>query len=427
VISPTGRSIWVLSSHCEANFEADKKAFLAFCQYLAKNDPDETVLAVQIENEPGIMGSDRDYGVKAQAVFDSAVPKNFCNLMKADVNSPIHQIWQQTGGKKSGSWSELFGNEAGELMSAWSIARYIDRLAEAGKQILDRPMYINVWLGEMYWRIAGESFPSGGATSKTLDIYKWFTPHVDLIAPDIYISDTKGFESICANYSRADNPFFVPESLPLGSNAWLIFRAIADYHAIGYHVFAIENTLGPDGEVIPPCKMLVESFHCLRTVLPLLHKYQGTDKIHAVVQEENMSHQVIDFEGYHGMVWFGEAPINYIPQDWRHRPRRLTLPGEDTDRGRGLIFQVSEHEFYVVGANFRLVLRPKANPEHSIDPTLAVPFLRTRLSNYVTVEEGHFDDSGEFIIRRHRNGDETDGGIWVEPDTGVVRVVLTPS
>jgi len=27
VISPTGKPIWVLSSHCKANQEADKKAF----------------------------------------------------------------------------------------------------------------------------------------------------------------------------------------------------------------------------------------------------------------------------------------------------------------------------------------------------------------------------------------------------------------
>jgi len=113
-------------------------------------------------------------------------------------------------------------------------------------------------------------------------------------------------------------------------------------------------------------------------------------------------------------------------QDWRHRPRRLTLQDGDPQRGRGLIFEVSEHEFYVVGGHFRLVLRPKADPESSVDPSLAVPFLRTRLANYVTVEEGHFDDAGKFIRRRYRNGDETDGGIWVEPDTGVVRVVLAP-
>jgi len=180
VISPTGRPIWVLSSHCEANFEADRKAFLAFCRYLYENDPDGTVLSVQIENEPGIMGSDRDYGPEAQAVFDSEVPEVFLAKMKAATDSPIHQIWQQAGGKESGSWPALFGDAAGELMSAWSIARYIDKLAAAGKQTLDRPMYINVWLCEMHWRIAGESFPSGGATSKTLDIYKWYTPNIDL-------------------------------------------------------------------------------------------------------------------------------------------------------------------------------------------------------------------------------------------------------
>jgi len=46
-------------------------------------------------------------------------------------------------------------------------------------------MFINAWQsGQGWWPIPGESYPSGGAVIKVLDIYKWFTPHVDLIAPD---------------------------------------------------------------------------------------------------------------------------------------------------------------------------------------------------------------------------------------------------
>src|SRR5271157_5402616 len=68
VINPTGKDIWNLSSHCPANLEADKKAFMTLCQHLkAKDTTEQTVIALQIENEAGIIGSDRDYGPEAQA------------------------------------------------------------------------------------------------------------------------------------------------------------------------------------------------------------------------------------------------------------------------------------------------------------------------------------------------------------------------
>jgi len=74
-------------------------------------------------------------------------------------------------------------------------------------------MYINVWLMEQdWWSRAGESYPSGGAVTKVLDIYKWFTQHLDLIAPDNYQLDAPGFASVCANYARDDNPLFFPET-----------------------------------------------------------------------------------------------------------------------------------------------------------------------------------------------------------------------
>ena len=75
VINPAGKDIWNLSSHCQANLEADKKAFTALCQHLkARDATEQTVIALQIENEAGIIGSDRDYGHEAQAMYDSPVP-----------------------------------------------------------------------------------------------------------------------------------------------------------------------------------------------------------------------------------------------------------------------------------------------------------------------------------------------------------------
>ena len=57
VIAPGGAPIAVLSSHCEATREADKRAFCALMAHLKERDSAErTVIAVQVENEPGILG-----------------------------------------------------------------------------------------------------------------------------------------------------------------------------------------------------------------------------------------------------------------------------------------------------------------------------------------------------------------------------------
>ncbi|MFZ1913448.1 MAG: DUF5597 domain-containing protein [Dehalococcoidales bacterium] len=42
----------------------------------------------------------------------------------------------------------------------------------------------------------------------------------------------------------------------------------------------------------------------------------------------------------------------------------------------------------------------------------------------LSIEEGHFNASGEFVADRRRNGDETYHGAWVEPNIGVVRVIM---
>jgi len=428
VTSPTGKRVWVLSSHCQANWEADRRAFCALCEHLAARDSTErTVIALQIENEPGILGSDRDYGPQGQAAFEQPVPTELVTRMKEAGRGPVYEQWQAAGGREVGSWPELFGWAAGELMSAWSIATYIDALAEAGKAIYDIPMYVNVWLGDGGWAVAGETYPSGGAVSKVLDVFKWFTPHVDLIAPDIYVADSRGYDQICAIYARNDNPLFVPESAPGGSNTWNMFRAVADYNAIGYAFFAVEHVLAEGGvSVSADHQSLVDAFRCLAAAVPLLLRYQGTGKIHAVVQEENAQSQRLPLDGWLGLVEFGEGTMHWRPKDWRHRPeRRPGLEQADGNRGRGLVVQAGRNEFYLVGANYRLLLRPLLPPEQALDVTVAGDFLLTRQAQYVSVEEGHLDADGAFVVERRRNGDEVDGGVWVEPDSGVVRVILS--
>ena len=193
VRSPGGKEVWVLSSHCQANLEADSRAFAALCGHLAERDGDRRrVIAIQVENEPGILGSDRDYGPDGQASFERPVPAELVSKMAAAGHGRAYDVWQAAGARESGTWAEMFGWAGGEMMTAWSIACYIDAVAAAGQAAYDLPMYLNVWLGEGGWAVSGESYPSGGAVGKVLDIYRWFTPHIALIAPDIYAADSRG-------------------------------------------------------------------------------------------------------------------------------------------------------------------------------------------------------------------------------------------
>src|SRR5271157_1036015 len=125
VISVTGRVTWGLSPHCKMNVEADKKAFSVVCGHLkAKDGLDHTVIGIQVENEAGIIGSDRDYGPDGEAVFNRQVPTKLVSALKEAGKGDIYDIWRQAGNRESGTWFELFGPEAGEFMNTWGLATY---------------------------------------------------------------------------------------------------------------------------------------------------------------------------------------------------------------------------------------------------------------------------------------------------------------
>ena len=427
VTSSSGKTIWVLSSHCAANLEADQRAYVELCRHLAAADArDRTVIGIQIENEPGILGSDRDYGPDGEADFRRQVPAALMTKLRQQTGGRLYAIWQAAGGAPSGAWSDVFGWSAGEVMTAWSVASYIDRIAEAGKAVLAVPMYANVWLGEVEWRVAGGSYPSGGAVSRVLDVFKWCAPHLDVIAPDIYLADARGYEAVCAAYQRPDNPLFIPESAPGGTNALLMFRAVAEHDAVGYFCFGVERIVADDGTLRPDAREIAGSFRCLAAAAPLVLAHQGTGRIHAVAQEEGAAYAWLDLDGWLGMVFYDGVFERPPGKDWRH-PGAQVVRAEagGMERARGLIFQASRNEIYAVGARFRLVLRPKVRPEHDFDATVSRDWLLPRASRYLRVDEGHFDDAGRYIVDRRRNGDEVDYGIWVEPDTGVVRAIMT--
>jgi hypothetical protein len=144
-------------------------------------------------------------------------------------------------------------------------------------------------------------------------------------------------------------------------------------------------------------------------VIPLLLKYQGTGKIQAVEQEEGMEHHglagtQIDFDGYMGLIEFGDDHGNQEP-----------------GRGAGLVIQASKNEFYLVGINFRLLLRRKPA---TVALLAGNDLSHISFGNYLmSVDEGHFDKDGKYISDRRRNGDSVRGGTWVGVNDGVVRII----
>ena len=194
VRSPAGEPLAVLSPHCPATRDADQRAYSALLDHLREADGEQaTVIAVQVENEPGILGSDRDFGAEGERGFNSPVPADLVDILQLAPHSQLYGFWQQAGSHALGTWPEVFGWAAGELFTAWSIAQFVDSLATAGKARYNLPMYVNAWISNYTWRTPGLTYPSGGATRNTLDIWRWAAPHIDLVAPDIYHPGARPF------------------------------------------------------------------------------------------------------------------------------------------------------------------------------------------------------------------------------------------
>lgn len=390
VITADGRTLNSLSPHGQATLDADRKAFVELMKHLKAADPQRTVIMVQPQNEPGTYGSVRDFSPLAQEVFEGPVPQSLLDRL----------------GKSPGTWREVFGVDADEFFHAWHIAHYIDQVAAAGKAVYPLPMYVNAALRGPFNPGQPGQYASGGPTDNVLDVYKAAAPHIDLLAPDIYMPEYMHYTTVLDRYSRADNPLFVAETGNRGEYARYFFSALGE-QAIGWSPFGIDFTrysnypLGAkvvDAETLEPFAL---NYRLVAPAARLIAKASLEGKVRGTAEQPGQAVQTLPIDArWKAVVTYG------VPQFWfQGEP-----PGNPEPIGGALVVQLGPDEFLVTGMHARVNL--VAN-----DPAVADRQI------YEYVDEGTYED-GQWVFRRRWNGDQTDYGLNFSSVPQLLRVKL---
>jgi len=375
------------SPHTQAAMEADAKAFAAVMGYLKKADPQYTVLMVQVENEPGAWGSVRDFSPEAQKLFEEPVPME---LLKPEVLKALNRSVDAKG-----TWKEVFGNDADEYFHAWSVAKYIGYVAAAGKAVNQLPLYANASLRDPISNPSASSYECGGPTDNVIPIWKVAAPALDLLAPDIYISESEKALKVIELYSRPDNALFVPE---IGSSEEYVryFYAVLARGGIGFSPFGIDdNGQGSsEADIVTRLSPLAQEYAMAGPMMRELAKWAFEGKIKAVIEREDHAEQTIDLGSWQATVSFGTSG--------RRSEQANTRP-----IGKAMVVQLGENEFLLIGSLCHFTFKP-------------VGANSGKAWQYLKVEEGSYEN-GTFKPLRIRNGDETD---WGGPRFGAIPAVL---
>jgi len=468
VLSGDRKPVFNLSCHCPANYEADGRAFAELCATIRDFDAEEqTVIGIQVQNEAGHFGgARRDFRPEATIEFESDVPKDLIEYMKgletgrpdsgykssmtssfgSSFNSCSNNYpssclidkWVKSGHKQSGNWIEIFGRFGAEAFTAYTVAKYINYVAGEGRKQYDIFMYVNVALdggsrGED-WEIPGISYFAGGPVPKVRDIYYHVCDNIDALCPDDYKTETMRHKEVLDFYTHPEAgwPLYVPESGTQAVNTAHMMYAAADLGAIGYHIFGVESSLDRDGNLRPSSEGAARSFLMLKNMAPLLARYRNTSRIKGIYQYTGEAGRLLEFDNWKCYVsYIGLKAYNWgnVGSDYRHDETISRTLGDnmmdfEAEKGRGILIQTGDDEFYMVGHAFHLFFNEYEPMDGSIPNMLLNPTLQVTGTEYVDVTEGHFDENMKYVVDRVRSGDENWRGTWAAADCGVIRFTL---
>jgi beta-galactosidase GanA len=391
MIDKDGKNSYCLSPLSEQTIKADTKAFVALMGHLKKIDAQRTVIMVQVENEVGTYGTVRDFSPAGEAAFRQPVPQAVLERKK----SPLP-------GAASGSWSEVYGPYADEYFHAYAIASHIEQVAKAGRAVYDLPMYVNNALREPLEPMAPwkGNFASGGPGYDVIDIYKAAAPHIDVVAPDIYLSESDKVAATLEQFQRRDNALFVPEMGNAQHYARYVYQ-ILGRGAIGVAPFGVDYAdysnypLGSklkDKSMAEPFGKIYAAF---RPMARQWARWALEGRTDGLAETEARTPQSLKFKGWNIKASFREWQLGGQPD-----PAHITdsPPGTESPSGGVAVAQIGDNEFVLFGQHVRIHLE-------GTGANAGKPYMFAR------VEEGHFDAQDKWVMERNWNGDQADHGL----------------
>ena len=392
----TGSSyIELLSAFSDANRDADAHAFAAMMRHIKAVDGQQhTIIMIQVENEVGMQGDTRDRSELADKAFAGPVPTELLDYLqkhKETLNPDFRKVWEAAGSKTSGTWEEVFGKSAAtdEIFMAWSYARYIGRVAAAGKAEYPIPMNVNAALprtasiAEVAARQPSpgtpqRSFAIGGPMWDMIDVWRAGAPAIDILSPDIY-GDGQ-FVAWCAKYTQSGNPLFIPETRGnMESKAMYVFGR---HEAVGLSLMGVERPTAGDPD-------MVRGFELIAQLAPLISKHQGDGTMTSVLLAADDPPKKIQLGNYTLEVARMGGARRAAPPAAGQAP--APAPGFEA----AIFISTGPDEYYAAGTNVSVSFTPSTpGPEHA---------------GIGTVEEGVFVN-GRWIPSRQLAGDETGEG-----------------
>jgi hypothetical protein len=398
-----GGSLNILSTLSEESANADAKAFAALMKHIKEYDSKEqTVLVMQVENEIGTLRTRRDFSDAANAAFNGQVPAELMSYLeknKSTIYPGVLAAWEKQGFKTTGTWEEVFGKGAlvddwkgmsyltEELFMAWNYAKYVGKIAAAGKAEYNIPMYVNAWLKQPGPSgHAPGNYPSGGPTPQVIDVWRAGAPAIDFIAPDIYVVDE--FRYICDQYTLSGNPLFIPETTGDASSAARAFFAFGKYNTICYAPFGIDGN-GLVGADVNSTSDIKDAYGTLNQLVPFILNNQGTENIGGLLVDDNNRVDSVIIGGYK----FKGIASRRFDMGAMGMPAGQA-PGQQPNRpaGGALIISTAPGEFIIAGRNMSLNIAD------------ADPVSQQKVS-FLSLEDGKYVD-GNWITGRRLNGDE---------------------
>jgi hypothetical protein len=285
-----GRGTERLSPLADSSRDADARAFARLMRHLKEVDGDKhTVIAVQVENEVGVIPQSRDHSAAAETAFIGPVPEALSHYLtehRADLSPELRAVWERAGARPAGSWQQMFGSDpvTDHLFMSWCYARYVDRVAAAGKAEYGLPLYTNAALIRPNYEPG--QYNSGGPLPSSIDIWKAGAPSLEFLSPDIYFDD---FAAWASAYARPDNPLFIPEARGGAAGAANALYAFGALKAFGFSPFGIDGEAGDTemetGSATGADTAIGDTYAQLQRLAPLILQKQSEGRIYAALME----------------------------------------------------------------------------------------------------------------------------------------------